>query len=62
MKSTVLPPRTAYRADISIINQKKKKKKKKKKLAKPYTAVNGIEPTRVLPAVSAPLAFVCPFI
>ena len=42
-------------ADISRINMKKK-------LAKPYTTVNGVEPTRVFPADLAPLAFVCPFI
>ena len=42
-------------ADISKINMKKK-------LANPYTAVNGVEPTRVFPAGLAPLAFVCPFI
>ena len=42
-------------ADISRINMKKK-------LAKPYTAVNGVEPTRAFSAGSAPLTFVFPFI
>ena len=35
-----------WEADIPRINMKKKKKKK---LAKPYTVVNGVEPTRVFP-------------
>ena len=41
--------------DISRTNMKKK-------LANPYTAVKGVEPTRVFPTGSAALAFVCPFI